>query len=634
MSRLDSLPGTQIIRRGGNARRPQHGLRTLLRLLRTVIHRPWQVAAALGLTAVSVAASVGGTYLLKPIFDRLADTLASGSAVLPAIAAPAGLTVLLCAAEAAAAYGQSTIMARLALNGCHRLRETLLRHVQQLPMSRLDGMPHGELMSRLINDADSVQQMLESGIVTLIQVCCTFCATLIMMLLLSWRMFLVTAAVCAVTALFFRRMGRRGGAQFRAQQAALARLNTAAQEYIRGIRTVRAFHREEETVREFDECNEQFRVHAARAMYLSSGILPIASNISNCGYALTAVLGCLLTAVGLLTAGDLVSYLTFTRKVTSPINSISQQFTGILSALASAERIFALLDLPTEEDGGHVTAVAAENGLCWRGGDTLAPVRGQVEFDRVSFSYAPERPVLRGVSFRADAGSHIALVGPTGAGKTSILNLLTRFYEPQAGRILLDGIELRDIENESLRGRFGVVLQQTHLFSGTVLDNIRFGDPRITDEQCIAAAKRVHAHGFISQLPQGYHTRISDEQGMISQGQRQLLSITRAIAADPEIVILDEATSSVDIQTEQLINEGIRQLLRHRTAFIVAHRLSTIRRADRILLIDDGRIAEEGTHEELLRAGGRYAALWQSGTDSADACEEPTQAHISAPRAQ
>lgn len=384
-------------------------------------------------------------------------------------------------------------------------------------------------------------------------------------------------------------------------------------------------------MREFDARNEQFRVHAAQAVFYSSGILPVASNISNCGYALTAVLGCLLTAQGALTPGDLISYLTFTRKVTSPINTISQQFTGILSALAGAERIFALLDLPAEPDTGSVTAVTAcrrSDGslcpspsgdvLCWQKGQALSPVRGEVEFSQVCFSYTPEKPVLRQLSFHAEAGSHIALVGPTGAGKTSVISLLTRFYDPQEGCILLDGIDLREIENEALRARFGVVLQETHLFSGTVLDNIRFGNPHITDEQCVAAAKSVHAHAFISQLPQGYHTRISDEQGMISQGQRQLLAIARAIAADPEIVLLDEATSSVDIQTEQLINGGIQQLLRGRTAFIVAHRLSTVRRADRILLIEDGRITESGTHEQLLRLGGQYAALWQRGAGEID----------------
>lgn len=443
----------------------------------------------------------------------------------------------------------------------------------------------------------------------------TFIGVVAMMIYTSPPLFMVTIATLAASMLVFAMRGKKSRVLFQQQQAALGQLNGNIQEMIEGLKVVKAFTHEAQAEAEFEELNQNFFEAARDANYYASSIMPMAGNISNIGYATTAIAGGVLTFGFGLDIGGLATFLQYSRQVNQPINQVSQQSNTILSALAGAERIFEIMDAPPEADEGIATLVNDCAGQWhWQipGCSDIqsVPVRGEVRLENVEFRYVPEKPVLKNVSFYAKPGQKIAFVGSTGAGKTTISNLINRFYEIDKGRITYDGIDIRQISKDDLRRATAMVLQDTHLFTGTVMENIRYGRLEATDEECIAAARLANAHSFIRRLPDGYQTMVTGDGANLSQGQRQLLAIARAAVADPPVLVLDEATSSIDTRTERLIEKGLDQLMAGRTVFVIAHRLSTVRNANCIVVIEGGEIVEKGTHEELLALEGRYHKLY------------------------
>lgn len=610
----------------GGFQRPKNMGKTLGRLLGYITKRKWLLGIVFLCVIVSAASSVAGTYLLRPVLNELVSDLPAAEKV-----AKLGKTLLAMLGiylfGAVCTYAQSAIMVQLAERGTARLRSDLFTKLQALPLKYFDGHTHGELMSRFSNDADSVQQCLEQSLVSLFSSALTFIGIVVMMIYTSAPLFIITVLMLAAAMSVFFLRGKKSRVLFQRQQAALGELNGNIQEMIEGLKVVKAFTHESEAEAEFEELNSNFYTVARDANYLATSIMPIASNISNIGYAATAMAGGLLTFVLGFDIGGLAAYLQYCRNVTQPINQVSQQINAILSALAGAERIFEIMDTPPEIDEGTTTIVRVheENGtLCettertgqwaWKvtsGSETaLIPVRGDVRLHDVDFSYVPEKPVLKDITFYAKPGQKIAFVGSTGAGKTTITNLFNRFYEIDSGSITYDGIDVRNIAKDDLRRATSVVLQDTHLFTGTVMENIRYGRLDATDEECVAAAKRADAHSFIRRLPDEYNTMVTGDGANLSQGQRQLLSIARAAVADPPVLILDEATSSIDTRTERHIEKGLDSLMQGRTVFVIAHRLSTVRNADCIVVIEHGEIMEKGTHDELLALKGRYYDLY------------------------
>lgn len=610
----------------GGFQRPKNMGKTLGRLLGYITKRKWLLGIVFLCVIVSAASSVAGTYLLRPVLNELVSDLPAAEKIVKL--AKTLLTMLgIYLLGAACSYAQSAIMVQLAERGTARLRSDLFAKLQSLPLKFFDAHTHGELMSRFSNDADSVQQCLEQSLVSLFSSALTFIGIVVMMIYTSAPLFIITVLMLAAAMSVFVLRGKKSRVLFQQQQAALGELNGNIQEMIEGLKVVKAFTHESEAEAEFEELNSSFYTVARDANYLATSIMPIASNISNIGYAATAMAGGVLTFVFGFDIGGLAAYLQYCRNVTQPINQVSQQINAILSALAGAERIFEIMDTPPEIDEGTTTIVRVheENGvLCetnkrtgqwaWKvsaGSNTaLIPLRGDVRLHHVNFSYVPEKPVLKDITFYAKPGQKIAFVGSTGAGKTTITNLFNRFYEIDSGSITYDGIDIRSIAKDDLRRATAVVLQDTHLFTGTVMENIRYGRLDATDEECVAAAKRANAHSFIRRLPDGYNTMVTADGANLSQGQRQLLSIARAAVADPPVLILDEATSSIDTRTERHIEKGLDSLMQGRTVFVIAHRLSTVRNADCIVVIEHGEIMEKGTHEELLALRGRYYDLY------------------------
>ena len=610
----------------GAFQRPKNMGKTLWRLLGYITKRKCLLVVVFLCVIISSATSVAGTYLLRPVLNELVSDLPAAEK-LAKLAKTLLIMLGLYLFGAACTYAQSAIMVQLAERGTARLRSDLFTKLQTLPLKYFDGHTHGELMSRFSNDADSVQQCLEQSLVSLFSSALTFVGIIVMMIYTSAPLFIITVLMLAAAMSVFFLRGKKSRALFQRQQAALGELNGNIQEMIEGLKVVKAFTHEAEAEAEFEELNSNFYTIARDANYLATSIMPIASNISNIGFAATAMAGGVLTFVLGFDIGGLAAYLQYCRNVTQPINQVSQQINAILSALAGAERIFEIMDTPPEIDEGTTTIVRVceENGaLCetkertgqwaWKvmtGNETtLIPVRGDVRLHDVDFSYVPEKPILTDITFYAKPGQKIAFVGSTGAGKTTITNLFNRFYEINSGSITYDGIDVRNISKDDLRRATAVVLQDTHLFTGTVMENIRYGRLDATDEECIAAAKRADAHSFIRRLPDGYDTMVTGDGANLSQGQRQLLSIARAAVADPPVLILDEATSSIDTRTERHIEKGLDSLMQGRTVFVIAHRLSTVRNADCIVVIEHGKIVEKGTHEELLALKGRYYDLY------------------------
>ena len=569
----------------------------------------WMLLVVAVLVLISTGASVAGTYLLKPVIN---DFILPGD-ISGLILALAGMGIMyLCGALST--FGYNRLMVKTSQKVVGDIRRDLFAHVQRLPLNYFDTHTHGEMMSRFTNDVDTIQEALNNSFTMVIQSSLTLAGTVVMLLVLNVNMALIVIVFLCIMFGFIKWNGKRSKMYFDRQQEYLAGINGFAEEMVAGQKVEKIFNHEEEDMKVFRKKNEDLRIASTRALAYSSMMVPSIVSLSYGCYAVSACAGGLLAIAGMMDLGSLAAYLVYVRQSAMPLNQFTQQVNFILSALAGAERIFEMMHEEPEVDEGTVTLVQtgeAGREYAWKDQEgVLTPLRGDVRFEDVVFGYVPRKKVLSGISLYAKPGQKIAFVGSTGAGKTTIINLINRFYEIQSGRILYDGIDIRKIRKDDLRKSLAMVIQDTHLFTGTIMDNIRYGRLDASDEEVVEAAKLANADSFIRRLPDGYQTMLYSDGSNLSQGQRQLLAIARAAVAKPPVLILDEATSSIDTRTERLIEKGMDAIMEGRTVFVIAHRLSTVRNSKAIMVLEHGRIIERGSHEELLEQRGRYYQLY------------------------
>ena len=580
-------------------------------------HRFLFLAVAV-LVTISALGNLLGTYMIRPVVNSV------GAGDVQALVRGVALTVAIYGVGVLAAFGYTQTMVYAAQKVLYDIRRDLFAHIQKLPLRFFDTRRHGDIMSYFTNDVDTVADALNNSFAMAIQSFIQMTGTLVLLFVLNWQLSLIVVLGYAAMFLYIRFSARRSTSYYTAQQAAIGDVNGYIEEMVAGQKIIKVFNHEAENKRGFSARNEALRKAGTGAQSYAATMVPAVVSISYINYAIVAVAGGLMALHGLTDIGSLSSYLVFVRQAAMPINQFTQQSNFLLAAMAGAERIFETMRLDPETDEGKIRLVNVreENGVltacgektgrwAWQKPDgALEPLRGDVRFRDVSFGYDQGHPILHGISLYAKPGQKIAFVGSTGAGKTTITNLINRFYDVTAGQITFDGIDVQDIRKDDLRRSLGVVLQDTHLFTGTVADNIRFGKLDATQDEIERAARIANADSFIRRLPQGYETMVTGDGANLSQGQRQLLAIARAAVADPPVLILDEATSSIDTRTEALIEKGMDSLMEGRTVFVIAHRLSTVRNANAIIVLEHGAIVERGDHEELLAHKGEYYQLY------------------------
>ena len=622
--------------------KPKNMKKTLKTLMSYLGKYKLQLAIVMILIVINSFAMIAGSYFLKPLVNNyiLPGDFAGLAKMLVLLGTIFGLGVI-------AAYGYARLMVHVAQNTISNIRRDLFNKMQDLPIKYFDRNTHGDLMSLYTNDIDNISEALNNSFTNILASGLTFLGTIVMMAVLSPMLIIITVTFLAIMIFVVTKVGAKSKYYFGMQQKEIGKLNGYVEEMIEGQKVIKVFCHEDKAIEDFKKHNEELRKASTGAQTFAGFMMPMLGNLSHINYAVTCCIGGLLTIAGMFDIGSLVSYLQYTKQVANPISQVSQQVNMILAALAGAERIFAALDEEEEINNGQVTLARVkidENGnleeteeytghWAWKipmnevavdidgsakaiyrttrvNGFELRELTGDVRFKDVIFGYNEEKVVLKNISLFAKPGQKIAFVGSTGAGKTTITNLINRFYEINSGTITYDGIDVKDIKKEDLRRSLGIVLQDTHLFTGTIADNIRYGNLKATDEQVKEAAKLANAHAFIKHLPHGYDTVITGDGEGLSQGQRQLLAIARAAVANPPVLIMDEATSSIDTRTEKLIAEGMDKLMEGRTVFVIAHRLSTIKNSKAIMVLEQGEIIERGDHDSLLEEGGRYYQLY------------------------
>lgn len=604
-------------------KRPKDTKKTLKHLFAYLGMHKWAFLSVAILVFISAGANIMGTYLIKPVVNKFI-TPGDMHGLFKAVA---GMGIMyLCGAMATLFYNR--LMVKTSQKVIQEIRKDLFNHTQKLPLKYFDAHTHGELMSRFTNDVDTVQEAMNNSFAMIIQSFMMLFGTITMMMVLSIRLSMIVVIFLIIMFIFIKYNGKHSKKYFNRQQEELGKINGFVQEMTAGQKVEKVFNHEEKDFEEFCRLNENFRKESTSALTYAGFMIPVIVSLSYLNYAVSACVGGIFTIKGIMDLGSLSAYLVYVRQSAMPLNQFTQQINFLLSALSGAERIFDMMDEEPEIDEGNITLCNVrrneDNSLseceektgifAWKvpENDTYKYVelKGDVRFDNVVFGYTPEKTILNKISLYAKPGQKIAFVGSTGAGKTTIVNLINRFYEISSGTIYYDGIDIRRIKKDDLRHSLSMVIQDTHLFTGTIADNIRYGNLSATDEEVRQAAIIANADSFIKRLPDGYDTMLYSDGSNLSQGQRQLLAIARAAVSKPPVLILDEATSSIDTRTERLIEKGMDAIMEGRTVFVIAHRLSTVRNSKAILVLEKGEIIERGSHEELLEQKGRYYRLY------------------------